>query len=236
MAVKKEKLITVSKQRFFIAAVFLIFAIGFGAIVSFEYAYAHKAYPGVRVGYLAVGGMTKEEITKELSAIEDNIQQKGFVFQGGGKEVSVNPVVISTSSDLAKTIVSFDGMATAQNAFAYGRGKNSSLNLVAQLSAALSGHQAKIVYELNDRDLQEHLQASFDSLEKQPANASLVIRGRNVSVKEEQSGYLFDYEKATLEEVGQDVGLTRERVRQIQMEALKALRKILDKNGLTAEV
>jgi RNA polymerase nonessential primary-like sigma factor len=44
---------------------------------------------------------------------------------------------------------------------------------------------------------------------------------------------LFDYEKATLEEVGREVGLTRERVRQIQMEALKALRRILDKNGLT---
>jgi RNA polymerase nonessential primary-like sigma factor len=44
---------------------------------------------------------------------------------------------------------------------------------------------------------------------------------------------LFDYDKATLEEVGQDIGLTRERVRQIQMDALKALRRILDKNGLT---
>jgi RNA polymerase nonessential primary-like sigma factor len=47
---------------------------------------------------------------------------------------------------------------------------------------------------------------------------------------------LFDYEKATLEEVGQDIGLTRERVRQIQMDALKALRRILDKNGLTENV
>jgi RNA polymerase nonessential primary-like sigma factor len=47
---------------------------------------------------------------------------------------------------------------------------------------------------------------------------------------------LFDYDKATLEEVGQDIGLTRERVRQIQMDALKALRRILDKNGLSENV
>ena len=36
---------------------------------------------------------------------------------------------------------------------------------------------------------------------------------------------LGGYERQTLEEVGQAVGLTRERVRQIQMNALKALRK-----------
>lgn len=44
---------------------------------------------------------------------------------------------------------------------------------------------------------------------------------------------LFGYEKSTLEEVGQTIGLTRERVRQIQVEALKKLRQILEDKGLT---
>ena len=43
------------------------------------------------------------------------------------------------------------------------------------------------------------------------------------------------YERSTLEEVGQAVGLTRERVRQIQMSALKALREIMLKKGITSE-
>lgn len=43
---------------------------------------------------------------------------------------------------------------------------------------------------------------------------------------------LGGYDRQTLEEVGQAVGLTRERVRQIQMSALKSLREILQKNGL----
>ncbi len=43
---------------------------------------------------------------------------------------------------------------------------------------------------------------------------------------------LRGFERATLEEVGGEVGLTRERVRQIQVEALKALRKIMEKNGV----
>ena len=40
---------------------------------------------------------------------------------------------------------------------------------------------------------------------------------------------------ATLEEVGDRIGVTRERVRQIQVEALKRLRKILEKEGISVE-
>jgi RNA polymerase nonessential primary-like sigma factor len=46
---------------------------------------------------------------------------------------------------------------------------------------------------------------------------------------------LGNYDRATLEEVGQQIGLTRERVRQIQVEGLKALRKIMEKHGLSHE-
>ena len=43
---------------------------------------------------------------------------------------------------------------------------------------------------------------------------------------------LRGYEVSTLEEVGHEIGLTRERVRQIQVEALKRLRDIMEKQGL----
>ncbi len=46
---------------------------------------------------------------------------------------------------------------------------------------------------------------------------------------------LRGYEMSTLEEVGKEIGLTRERVRQIQVEALKRLRDVLEKQGLTGE-
>lgn len=46
---------------------------------------------------------------------------------------------------------------------------------------------------------------------------------------------LRGYECATLEEVGEEIGLTRERVRQIQVDALKRLREILEKQGLTSD-
>jgi RNA polymerase nonessential primary-like sigma factor len=46
---------------------------------------------------------------------------------------------------------------------------------------------------------------------------------------------LFGYEPSTLEEVGREINLTRERVRQIQVEGLRRLREILLKQGLSME-
>ena len=46
---------------------------------------------------------------------------------------------------------------------------------------------------------------------------------------------LRGYETSTLEEVGREIGLTRERVRQIQVEALKRLRGMMETQGLSGE-
>ncbi|WWP00203.1 MAG: RNA polymerase sigma factor RpoS [Candidatus Dasytiphilus stammeri] len=46
---------------------------------------------------------------------------------------------------------------------------------------------------------------------------------------------LLGYEASTLEDVGREIGLTRERVRQIQVEALRRLREILHSHGLNTE-
>lgn len=46
---------------------------------------------------------------------------------------------------------------------------------------------------------------------------------------------LLGYEPATLEDVGFEIGLTRERVRQIQVDALHRLRELLEQQGLSIE-
>ncbi len=46
---------------------------------------------------------------------------------------------------------------------------------------------------------------------------------------------LHGYDVSTLEEVGNSIGVTRERVRQIQIEALRKLREILEKEGFSID-
>jgi len=46
---------------------------------------------------------------------------------------------------------------------------------------------------------------------------------------------IHGFEKRTLEQVGAEIGVTRERVRQIQMDALAHLRTIMVSHGLSEE-
>ncbi|MCE1658481.1 RNA polymerase sigma factor RpoS, partial [Enterobacter hormaechei] len=46
---------------------------------------------------------------------------------------------------------------------------------------------------------------------------------------------LLGYEAETLEDVGKEIGLTRERVRQIQVEGLRRLKDIMQTQGLNIE-
>ncbi|MCZ6715472.1 MAG: sigma factor-like helix-turn-helix DNA-binding protein, partial [Gammaproteobacteria bacterium] len=46
---------------------------------------------------------------------------------------------------------------------------------------------------------------------------------------------LHGYERTTLEKVGAEIGVTRERARQIQMGALATLRKAMESEGIHSE-
>lgn len=76
---------------------------------------------------------------------------------------------------------------------------------------------------LQDRDVQEHIDSWLGKLnDKQRA------------VVERRFG-LHSREISTLEEVGNELGVTRERVRQIQIEALRRLKEILEREGFSGD-
>ncbi len=76
---------------------------------------------------------------------------------------------------------------------------------------------------LQDRDVQAHIEQWL-----------LKLNEKQRAVVERRFG-LYGREIATLEEVGDELGVTRERVRQIQIEALRRLREILDREGFSLE-
>ena len=82
------------------------------------------------------------------------------------------------------------------------------------------------------RDPSEALQAELVRQRIVAWLSHLTDRQREVLVR--RFG-LLGHESSTLEEVGREIGLTRERVRQIQVEALKRLRRALERQGLSAD-
>lgn len=75
--------------------------------------------------------------------------------------------------------------------------------------------------------MSEHLHANLEQCIKELSDKQREVLCRRFGLE--------GYERQTLEEVGKAVGLTRERVRQIQMSALKTLREILEKRGVDSE-
>ena len=47
---------------------------------------------------------------------------------------------------------------------------------------------------------------------------------------------LHGYRRATLEQIGAEIGVTRERVRQIQLDALKNLKAMMERNGISGDL
>ncbi len=82
---------------------------------------------------------------------------------------------------------------------------------------------------VNPADLltDENLCAHIESLLEQLSDNQRQVIARRFGLR--------GHEKATLEAVGKEIHLTRERVRQIQVDALRALRKLLEGIGLTQE-
>ena len=76
---------------------------------------------------------------------------------------------------------------------------------------------------LQDESVIKHLDSWLDELDE---------KQRDVVVR--RFG-LRNHPRGTLEEVGQELGVTRERVRQIQMDALRKLRRILEQSGYSRE-
>ncbi len=92
------------------------------------------------------------------------------------------------------------------------------------LEALADNESEEPAIELENNNLYNRLNACLQNLNE-----------KQRSILAQRFG-LYGYEEATLEEVGQKVGLTRERVRQIQVEALKQLRQVLETQGVESEV
>ena len=84
----------------------------------------------------------------------------------------------------------------------------------------------------NAKDPTEHIQA--DDLSGHLDEWLGKLNEKQREVVERRFG-LHGYENSTLEQVANELGVTRERVRQIQMDALKRLRGILEQDGFSID-
>jgi len=85
----------------------------------------------------------------------------------------------------------------------------------------------------------QNTQDPTETLEEEDVHSNLEdslsqLSDKQRAVVERRFG-LHGHRVSTLEEVGQEIGVTRERVRQIQMDALKKLKRILEQEGFSVD-
>lgn len=103
---------------------------------------------------------------------------------------------------------------------------------IISIDAPISGEFDKPILEtLQDTQTEEPYTAYLkEDIKKHLNNWLNVLSDKQREVIVRRYG-LMGYDMMTLDETGQDIGLTRERVRQIQTEGLRALKKIVIQSG-----
>ena len=120
------------------------------------------------------------------------------------------------------------------------QGRSRVSNVISLLTKSIWTHSVLYIGQINQiqtPELKAILQANYAGSE----NDKLIIESLLDKLTDNQQQViarrfgLRGFEKATLEDVGKEIDLTRERVRQIQVEALRTLRGLLERVGLTQE-
>lgn len=116
--------------------------------------------------------------------------------------------------ELNERVISLDTITTTDSNSGQGR---------PLLDALADKHKTDPAELLADERLTEYLNECLEQLNEKQCDVLCRRFG------------LGGYDRQTLEEVGEAIGLTRERVRQIQLSGLKILREIMSRRGITGE-
>lgn len=118
------------------------------------------------------------------------------------------------------------------------------VNKMLRLNERITSVDTPMGGEHHDRSLVDFLSADADQspeglLQDSDMQAHILLWLNSLNSKQREvlarRFGLLGYEPATLEDVGREIGLTRERVRQIQVEALRRLRDMLRQQGLSLD-
>lgn len=107
---------------------------------------------------------------------------------------------------------------------------------ISSVDTPVTGDGAKAILDTlaDDNDTSPESQFDNSSLKSDIVHWLEMLHPKQREVLARRFG-LLGHEPATLEEVGIEVGLTRERVRQIQVESLKRLKELMRHEGLSIE-
>ena len=184
-----------------LAVIFFILAFIVLSIVIFQNTYKEKIYPGIKIGNLNLSGKTKDQAAELLNQFSQQFQPEGIVFTaennlGKVKRVKISPMIISLEDpDLSREILSFDIKGTVEKMYSVGRQGTFFEQFGKILDLLIFKNQYKIIYHLDEQELDEMLKDNFKDFENLAKDAYLKTENGVFSVGEEEQGFTFDYQQ-----------------------------------------
>lgn len=162
-------------------------------LVSFNYYYADKAFPGIYLGDISLSGQTENNIKKTIAEKINNINKNGYTYIYQDQEKTILPIATSNSSDFAYELVGFDTESTLRNIFAIGRGQDFLANLSNRIDLFFNKKIVPLNYHLNEEAIKGILQNSFSGFDEPAQNAEISYNEPDgFSVKPEKRGQVLD--------------------------------------------
>lgn len=107
---------------------------------------------------------------------------------------------------------------------------------IGSVDTPIGGESDKVLLDVlaDERGMGPELKMQDDDIKQNIVHWLEDLNSKQREVLARRFG-LLGYEPSTLEDVGKEIGLTRERVRQIQVEALRRLKEVVTHQGLNIE-
>ncbi|MCX6741381.1 MAG: peptidoglycan binding domain-containing protein, partial [Candidatus Parcubacteria bacterium] len=183
---------------------FLLILAAIVSLAAFGYkrTYANRVYPGVSLGALEVGGMTKGELIKIIQPMVDKIENQGLLFRAeselGQKDVVIKSVLIAISDpDLSRRVMTLDLDATVNKAMTVGRDGSVLHQIQQMLRARTKGYPLSAAFQIDEQEIKNNLQDNLKPIEQEPHDASFALqKNGDFKVIPDQAGYFFDVDGA----------------------------------------
>ena len=161
-----------------LAAIVLIAAILFGGLIWQAKAYQDKVAPGVQIGNIAVGGLTREELKNFLNSMNDKLQSSGlrftFTADGAQKEFSIQPVIVT--EDNAIEWIYIDVEKEVERVMNYGRQGGVVIRALAFEQARFSRPVLRLENIFIDKaKLTAEIKERLSEYQTEPLNASVKL-------------------------------------------------------------
>ena len=144
-------------------------------------------YQGVRVGGVELGGLTRKEAEAKLAPVVSDVSGQRVALRYADQTFDATFGEIGGQADIPTSV---------QAAYQVGRDGNVFDRIADILSVRRNGKQIPVAYSFDKDAASEFLRTAASKIDRQPVDATLVIRGESISMTPEKPGIKLDIEKS----------------------------------------